>query len=129
MIRGRSCWPAFDRAFAALLEDLADRGILDDTLVVATGEFGRTPKINKNAGRNHWGACYSTVVAGGGIRGGQIYGASDRHAAFVKNSPVAPEEPGATILHAFGFPPEAEVHEPTGRPVRSSKGRPVTALF
>jgi hypothetical protein len=129
MIRGKYCCPAFDRAFSALLEDLADRGMLDDTLVVATGEFGRTPKINKNAGRDHWGACYSTVVAGGGIRGGQIYGASDRHAAFVKNSPVAPEDLGATILHAFGFPPEAEVHEPTGRPVRSSKGRPVTALF
>ena len=120
MIRGEYCCPSFDRAYSALL---------DDTLVVVTGEFGRTPKINKNAGRDHWCACYSSVLAGGGVRGGSIFGASDAHAAYVKDSPVRPEDLGATILHAFGFPPEAEVMHPTGRPVRSSSGHAVTELF
>ena len=129
MIRGEYCCPAFDKAFSALLIDLQNRGMLDDTLIVVTGEFGRTPKINKNAGRDHWCSCYSSVLAGGGIRGGAIYGASDARAAYVKESPVGPEDLGATILHAFGFPPEAEIFEPTGRPVRSSKGRPMTELF
>ncbi len=129
MIRGDYCCPAFDRAFSALLEDLSQRGMLDDTLVVVSGEFGRTPKINKFSGRDHWPHCYATVLAGGGVRGGQVYGASDRHAAYVKNSPVRPEDLGATILHAFGFPPEAPIHTPTGRAVPSSNGTPVTALF
>jgi hypothetical protein len=129
MIRGDYCCPSFDRAYSALLDDLSDRGLLDDTLVVVTGEFGRTPKINKNAGRDHWCACYSSVLAGGGVRGGSIFGASDAHAAYVKDSPVRPEDLGATILHAFGFPPEAEVMHPTGRPVRSSSGHAVTELF
>lgn len=129
MIRGKYCCPSFDKAFSALLDDLTDRGMLDDTLVVVTGEFGRTPKINKNAGRDHWCSCYSTVLAGGGVRGGSIYGASDGHAAYVKDSPVRPEDLGATILHSFGFAPESEIIDPTGRPVRSSSGQPVTALF
>ena len=129
MIRGDYCCPSFDRAYSALLEDLADRGMLDDTLVVVTGEFGRTPKINKNSGRDHWPHCYSTVLAGGGVRGGQIYGASDRHAAYVKNSPVRPEDLGATILHAFGVAPETAIHTPDERTVASSNGTPITALF
>jgi hypothetical protein len=129
MIRGEYCCPSFDRAFSALLDDLAERGMLDDTLVVVTGEFGRTPKINKNAGRDHWCACYSTVLAGGGIRGGSVYGASDAQAAYVKDSPTKPEGIGATILHAFGFSPETTIQHPTGRPVRSSSGRPVVELF
>ena len=129
MIKGEYCCPSFDRAYSALLDDLSDRGILDDTLVVVTGEFGRTPKINKNAGRDHWCSCYSSVLAGGGIKGGTVFGASDAQAAYVKESPVRPEDLGATILHAFGFPPEAEIIEPTGRPVRSSSGSPVTELF
>lgn len=129
MIRGEYCCPSFDRAFSALLDDLTDRGMLDDTLVVVTGEFGRTPKINKFAGRDHWCSCYSTVLAGGGIRGGAVYGASDEQAAYVKESPVRPEDLGATILHSFGFPPEAEIMHPTGRPVHSSTGQPVIDLF
>jgi hypothetical protein len=129
MIRGDYCCPAFDRAFSALLEDLSDRGLLDETLVVVTGEFGRTPKINKTAGRDHWGSCYSTVLAGGGVQGGQVFGASDPQGAYVKDSPVKPQDLGATMLHAFGFPPEAEVYAPTGRPVRSSRGMPLTSLF
>ena len=129
MIRGEYCCPSFDRAFSALLDDLSDRGMLDDTLVVVTGEFGRTPKINKFSGRDHWCACYSTVLAGGGIRGGSTYGESDNIAAYVKDLPVKPEDISATMLHAFGFAPEAEIMHPTGRPVRSSSGRPVTDLF
>ena len=129
MIKGEYCCPSFDTAFSALLDDLQTRGLLDETLVVVTGEFGRTPKINKNAGRDHWGQCYSMVLAGGGVRGGQVYGASDKHAAYVKESPVRPENIGATMLHAFGFAPEAEVFDPIGRPVRSSKGQPITSLF
>ena len=129
MIRGEYCCPSFDRAFSALLEDLTNRGMLDDTLVVVTGEFGRTPKINKYSGRDHWCSCYSTVLAGGGIHGGAIYGASDAHAAYVKESPVRAEDVSATILHAFGFAPEAEIMHPTGRPVRSSTGQPVIPLF
>lgn len=129
MIRGEYCCPSFDRAFSALLDDLTERGMLDDTLVVVTGEFGRTPKINKNAGRDHWCHCYSSVLAGGGIRGGAVYGASDEQAAYVKESPVKPEDLGATILYSFGFSPTAEIIHPTGRPVRSSSGLPVTELF
>ncbi len=129
MIRGEYCCPSFDRAFSSLLADLSDRGMLDDTLVVVTGEFGRTPKINKYTGRDHWCSCYSTVLAGSGIRGGAIHGASDAHAAYVKESPVRPEDVSATILHAFGFAPEAEIIHPTGRPVRSSAGEAVIPLF
>jgi len=129
MIRGEYCCPSFDRAFSSLLDDLTQRGLLDETLVVVTGEFGRTPKINKNAGRDHWCSCYSTVLAGGGIRGGSIYGESDSIAAYVKDSPVRPEDISATILHAFGFAPETEIMHPTGRPIRSSGGRAVRDLF
>ncbi len=129
MIRGEYCCPSFDRAYSALLDDLSQRGLLDETLVTVVGEFGRTPKINKFAGRDHWAACYSTVLAGGGIEGGQVYGESDRQAAYVKNAPVRPEDLGATILHAFGFDPETAVHDPTNRPVRASKGTPLAALF
>lgn len=129
MIKGDYCCPAFDTAFSALLDDLNSRGLLDETLVVVTGEFGRTPKINKNAGRDHWGMCYSTVLAGGGVHGGQVYGASDKRGAYVKDSPVRPEDIGATVLHAFGFPPESEIFDQSGRPVRSSKGQPLVALF
>ena len=129
MIKGEYCCPSFDQAFSALLDDLTDRGLLDETLVVVTGEFGRTPKINKWTGRDHWCACYSSVLAGGGIRGGSIYGASDKHAAYVKDLPVRPEDIGATVLHGFGFSPEAEVMHPTGRPVRASKGTPLVDLF
>lgn len=129
MIRGDYCCPAFDRAFSALLDDLSDRGLLDETLVSVGGEFGRTPKINKFAGRDHWPHCYSTVLAGGGVRGGQVYGESDRQAAYVKTAPARVEDLGATILHAFGFDPETAVHDLTNRPVRASKGVPLAALF
>ncbi len=129
MLTAPYCCPSFDQGFSALLEDLDDRSLLDDTLVVAVGEFGRTPKINKWTGRDHWCSCYSTVLAGGGVQGGQVYGASDAQAAYVKNSPVTPEDLGATVLHAFGFSPDTAINDPTNRPVRISKGNPIVKLF
>lgn len=123
------CLPSLDEAFAALLEDLSERGVLDETLVVLTGEFGRTPKINAANGRDHWGPCYTTVLAGGGIRGGQVYGASDRDAAFPKANPVAPEDILATIYEALGIAGTAEFHDNLGRPFSLCTGQPVTSLF
>jgi uncharacterized protein (DUF1501 family) len=93
------------------------------------GEFGRTPRINNTGGRDHWGPCQSAVLAGGGIRGGQVYGASDKHAAYPTLHPVTPEDLLATIYYALGLPPETEIFDPQGRPLRISNGRPITALF
>jgi len=103
--------PRFDTALTALLEDLEVRGLLENTLVVVVGEFGRTPKITNNPqpGREHWASCYSAMLAGGGIRGGMVYGASDRDGAYVKDKPVAPEDFGATLFHALGVPPETRL--------------------
>ena len=123
------CTPSFDRSFSALLDDLDDRGLLDETLIVVAGEFGRTPKINATSGRDHWAHCYTQLLAGGGVRGGQIYGASDATGAYVHDSPVTPDDFHATVLHAFGLTPETAVTAPTGRPVRVTTGMPVTSLF
>jgi len=111
------------------MEDLSSRGLLDDTLVVTAGEFGRTPKINPNQGREHWGMCYSALLAGGGIRGGQVYGASDKQGAYPKDNPVAPEDLIATIHFALGLTADAEIRDREGRPYRICDGKPVTALF
>jgi hypothetical protein len=129
LLKGPVCCPPLDQAYSALIEDLSDRGLLGETLVVAVGEFGRTPKINKDQGRDHWGACQSALLAGGGVRGGQVYGASDAHAAYVKDNPVSPEDLLATIYHAFGLSAEEEIRDRSNRPYRLVEGRPVTALF
>lgn len=129
MIRAPYCCPSFDQAFSALLEDLDVRGLLRETLVVVVGEFGRTPKINKTAGRDHWPNCYSAVLAGGGVQGGQTYGKSDQHAAYVDEAPVSPDDFGATIFHAFGVPPETMVYDSLGQPLPVSRGKPVTTIF
>jgi hypothetical protein len=119
--------PRVDEAVSALLEDLAGRGLLDSTLVVMVGEFGRTPKVS-NAGRDHWPACYTALLAGAGIRGGLVYGASDKIGAYVKDAPVRPEDFGATLFHALGVPPEAKLGaDGFTRPV--SAGKPVLELF
>ncbi|MFN0055850.1 MAG: DUF1501 domain-containing protein [Planctomycetales bacterium] len=123
------CFPSLDQAYAALLEDLSERGLLDETLVVLTGEFGRTPKINAANGRDHWGPCYTTVLAGGGIRGGQVYGASDRDAAYPKSQPVRPEDILATIYEALGIPPNSEIRDHLGRPFSLCSGRPLVELL
>jgi hypothetical protein len=123
------CTPSFDRSFPALLEDLEERGLLDDTLVVVAGEFGRTPRINQTSGRDHWARCYTQLLAGGGVQGGAIHGASDATGAFVLDKPVTPDDFHATVLHAFGIEPETAIYDRTGRPVRVTSGEPVTALF
>ena len=129
MLKQDYCIPSLDRSLSALLDDLDGRGMLDETLVVAVGEFGRTPKVNAVQGRDHWPFCYSALLAGGGIRGGQVFGASDRHAAYVKDNPVAPEDLLATIYHALGLPADAEVRDLEGRPFRMTEGSPVLPLF
>jgi hypothetical protein len=120
--------PPLDRAYSALISDLAERGLLEETLVLVAGEFGRTPKINL-AGRDHWGACQSVLLAGGGIRGGQVYGSSDAHAAYPQEKPVAPEDLLATIYDAFGISPDEEIRDVDGRPHRICDGKPIKDLF
>ena len=93
------------------------------------GEFGRTPKINKNTGRDHWGALQSAVLAGGGIQGGQVYGKSDNQSAHPIEKPVAPEDLHATMYHALGIPPDTMIYDHLNRPHRICDGRPLTALF
>ncbi len=117
--------PQADRALAALIEDLHERGLLESTLVVACGEFGRTPTINATAGRDHWPDCYSILLAGGGIQGGQVYGSSDRIGAFPETNPVTPADLAATIFDRFGIDPVTEIHDTTGRPWRISSGSPI----
>ena len=121
--------PPFDLAFSALLTDLDERGLLDETLVVVLGEFGRTPKINANAGRDHWPGCFSIVLAGAGIRGGMVYGASDRTAAYPASDPVTPEQVAATIYYALGIPLGSEVSDHSGRPMALASARPISKLF
>ena len=108
--------PMFDMAYSALLEDLHDRGLLSNTLVVATGEFGRTPRINPAGGRDHWTQCWTMIMAGGGIKGGQIIGSSDSTGAEPKDRPVSPQEVAATLYHAMGIDHTLWV-DPGTRPV------------
>jgi len=129
MLKEKYCLPPLDLAYAALLEDLSERGLLDETLVVMLGEFGRTPKINPEQGRDHWGACQSVVLAGGGIRGGQVYGSSDQHAAYPKTNPVSPEDLIATMYHALGIPSDGLIYDRENRPHKVCDGRALVELF
>jgi len=104
--------PMFDAAYSSLLEDLSDRGLLASTLVVAMGEFGRTPRINPTGGRDHWPGCSTVVMAGGGVRGGQIYGSSDKVGAEPRDNPVYAGRVAATIRYALGLPGDENAHEP-----------------
>ena len=121
--------PPADQSLSALIEDLDARGLLDSTLVVAMGEFGRTPKINKDAGRDHWPHCYTVLLAGGGVQGGAVYGSSDRLGAYPAKDPVTPGDLAATIFWRFGLDPAAEIHDTTGRPYRLATGEPIVKLF
>jgi hypothetical protein len=121
--------PHTDAALSALLDDLHDRGLLDETLVYWTGDFGRTPRVNGQAGRDHWPPCQSVVMAGGGVRGGITYGASDRSGAVPKDDPVRPDDIAATVFHALGLDPAAEVRDQLGRPMPISAGEPIRPLF
>ncbi len=121
--------PAMDRAFAALVEDLHERGLLEETLVVNTGEFGRTPTMNPGAGRDHWPRAYSAVLAGGGIRGGQVYGSSDTRGGDVGSQPVSPADLLATMWQCLGLSPETELRDRLHRPYALSGGRVVEGLL
>jgi uncharacterized protein (DUF1501 family) len=119
-----------DRAVGNLLKDLSERGLLDDTLVALTTEFGRSPKINYNAGRDHHPAVFSALLAGGGIKGGQFYGKSDNEGHGVDQDGVAPAEFNATIATALGLPLEHIVSSPTGRPFKvAHDGAPILKLL
>ena len=120
--------PPADRAFSALLDDLNDRGLLAETLVVWVGEFGRTPRV-VNAGREHWPKCYSAVLAGAGVRGGSIYGASDKTASAPTENPVSPADLTATMYHALGIDPQQLVTDRLGRELTLTEGTPVRGLF
>ena len=121
--------PAFDQGMSALIEDLEVRGLLDSTLVVAMGEFGRTPRINRDGGRDHWPDCYTVFLAGGGVKGGYVHGASDRIGAYPTLDPVTPADLAATIFWRFGIDPATEVHDQNGRPYRIAEGEPIRRLF
>jgi hypothetical protein len=117
--------PPLERASTALLDDLAARGRLDDTLVVWLTEFGRTPRLNRGAGRDHFPDCYSVAFAGGGVRGGQVYGRSDRIAAAPADRACGPADLHATIFHALGIPPDSHIRDALDRPLALTDGRPL----
>jgi len=121
--------PPADQALAALIDDLTARGLLDTTLVIAMGEFGRTPRINSTAGRDHWPHCYSVVLAGGGIRGGTVFGSSDRLGAYPETDPVTPGDLAATLFWRFGLDPKKEMADLSGRPYKLADGQPIERLF
>jgi hypothetical protein len=120
--------PPTDTAFSSLIEDLDQRGILDETLVIMMGEFGRTPRFNDAGGRDHWPHCFSVVMAGGGIKGGQVYGASDRIAAYPALDAVTPEDLIATIYDRLGVDPQTLIHDQQDRPFPLADGRPIAGL-
>lgn len=130
--------PATDQTFSALLDDLDARGLLDETLVVWTGEFGRTPRVGQGVvggagagrdGRDHWPHCFTTVLAGAGIRGGTVHGASDRWAAHPARDPVTPADIAATVYHLLGIDPTIELNDPLGRPLRICLGSPIENIL
>lgn len=127
--RYREIVPEMDRGFAALVADLDERGLLQKTLVINTGEFGRTPTVNKDAGRDHWPNVYSTVLAGGGVRGGETWGASDNKGSEVLEMPVAPADVLATMWHTLGIDPETIVYDRLNRPIQISDGRVIRGWF
>jgi hypothetical protein len=136
-LKSRLC-PVTDLAFSALLDDLKDRGMLDDTLIVWTGEMGRTPKVGQAVvggagagkdGRDHWGKVFTTVLAGGGVKGGLVYGASDRYAAEPSENPVPPVDLAATIYHLLGVDPRTEMRDRLGRPMILCDGRVIDAIL
>ncbi len=136
-LKTRLC-PTTDLAFSALLDDLQQRGMLDETLIVWTGEMGRTPKVGQSVpggagagrdGRDHWAKVFTSVLAGGGIRGGIVHGSSDRHAAYPASSPTTPGDLAATIYHCLGIDPETIIHDKLQRPHALSQGNVIQAIL
>jgi hypothetical protein len=121
--------PITDQVVPTLLDDLDRRGLLDNTLVVWVGEFGRSPRINKLAGRDHWPACYPALLAGGGVKRGCVFGASDRTGAYPASEPLRPEDLSATMFHLLGIDPKTEVHDALNRPLPISAGSPISGIL
>jgi hypothetical protein len=121
--------PMFDRAYASLLDDLKQRGLLDTTLVLAMGEFGRTPQLNPRGGRDHWPGCWSVLFAGAGVRGGQVIGSSDSIGAEPRDRPVTPAEIAASVYHALGIDPNARLIGPENKPIPLADAPPIAELF
>jgi uncharacterized protein (DUF1501 family) len=120
--------PLMDAAYSALLEDLSQRGLLEQTLVVWMGEFGRTPKINSAAGRDHWGHVFSVALAGGGTRGGAVHGASDAIGGYPHSGRVRPEDLTATILDRLGISPHSELRDRLDRPLAVTRGEVIRQI-
>ena len=127
-LKGRLLSP-LDQAVAALLDDLESSGRLADTMVMLLGEFGRTPKINKEGGRDHWGPCFTGLFAGAGVQGGKVIGQSDEIAAYPDSTAYSPDDIGATIYTALGLEPHSVVHDRIGRPVHLNEGKVIDALY
>ncbi|MFO0796035.1 MAG: DUF1501 domain-containing protein [Gemmataceae bacterium] len=121
--------PIADQTLPALLTDLEERGMLGDVMVVWVGEFGRTPRISSNGGRDHWPQCYSALIAGGGAKRGFVYGASDRLGAYPTLGQARPEDLAATMFAALGLDPEAEVRDKLNRPLPIARGKPIAEVF
>jgi hypothetical protein len=118
----RQLMPIMEQGYTALLEDLSARGLLDETLVVWMAEFGRTPRINGAGGRDHWGQVFSVALAGGGVRGGAVHGASDRIGGYPRDGRVTPQDLTATIFHCLGIGSGSEIHDSLGRPLAITRG-------
>jgi hypothetical protein len=136
-LKTRLC-PVTDQAFTALLDDLDQRGLLDETLVIWTGEMGRTPRVGQSVvggagagrdGRDHWSHVFTTVLAGGGIRGGVVHGSSDQFAAYPATQPTTPADLAATVYHCLGVDPHLQLYDPLGRPMTLCEGTPVQAVL
>jgi hypothetical protein len=121
--------PITEQTLPTLLNDLDTRGLLDTTLVIWMGEFGRTPRINDNASRDHWPQCYTALLAGGGVKRGFVYGASDKHGAYPAENPVRPDDLAATIYYLLGIDPHTEVQDTSKRPLAITSGKPVMRVI
>ena len=121
--------PITDRTLPTLLGDLHSRGLLDETLIVWMGEFGRTPKINANISRDHWPLCYTVLMAGGGIQGGAIYGASDKYGAYPDRDPATLGDIAATMYWLLGIDPHTEITDRLNRPLPIARGNPIRQII
>jgi hypothetical protein len=121
--------PITEQTLPTLLNDLDERGLLDQTLVVWMGEFGRTPRINENASRDHWPQCYTVLLAGGGVKRGLVYGASDKSGAYPAENAVRPDDIAATLYQLLGIDPQTEVYDTSKRPLAISNGHPITGII
>ncbi len=121
--------PIHEQTLPTLLNDMDERGLLKDTLVVWVGEFGRTPKINENVSRDHWPQCYTALLAGGGVKRGFVHGESNKYAQHPAKDPVTPDDLTATVYHLLGIDHRTEVHNSANRPLRITDGEPVTGVI